>query len=120
MTAGTSETGTGDSRREGASGETDADPVDRLPTVPPERDYDVPDGAAAATCPDCGRPFPDEALLALHRGHDHDAALDDGGREAVERARAAEAADLRLFRIKALGALVLLYFGLLMVYAVVT
>ncbi len=77
----------------------------------------VPDDDAPAVCPECGRPLPDERLLALHRGLDHHDALDEDGRERFEDAYRDEGDDLRLFRLKALAALVLLYFGFLFAYA---
>jgi hypothetical protein len=73
----------------------------------------------AVVCEYCGTPFADEDLLALHRGHDHRDALTDDERAAFESAYEGEQDEIRRFRLKALGALVLLYFGFLMVYAVV-
>lgn len=70
-------------------------------------------------CEYCGAPFAREAWLALHRGLEHPEALDAADVEAFREAHAAEEAALRRFRLKALGTLVALYFGLLMVYAVV-
>ena len=52
-------------------------------------------------------------------GHEHRDELDDDRLAAFEEAYEAEQDEIRLFRLKALGALVLLYFGFLMVYAVV-
>jgi len=46
--------------------------------------------------------------------------LDDAEREAFDEAYLAENADLRSFRLRALAVLVLLYFGFLILYAVVT
>jgi hypothetical protein len=77
------------------------------------------ESADAAVCEYCDARFADEELLALHRGHDHPDTLSEAEREAFEAAYEAEQADIRRFRLKALGALVLLYFGFLMVYAVV-
>ena len=70
-------------------------------------------------CEHCGRPFSRKRWLALHRGHEHPGELDDAEVTAFREAHADEEADLRRFRLKALGTLVILYFGLLMVYAVV-
>jgi len=69
-------------------------------------------------CPYCDRRFAREDWLALHEGLDHDEALSADERAACEAAREAERKRLRLFRYKALGALVLLYFGFIMLYAV--
>ncbi|WP_436930374.1 C2H2-type zinc finger protein [Halosimplex halobium] len=88
----------------------------------PEADdiaYEVPPDETAAECEYCGRPFESEGLLALHRGRAHEAAITDDERAAYEEAYEAESGQLGRFRLKALAILVLLYFGLLMVYAVV-
>ena len=82
-------------------------------------EFAVPPDATPATCAYCGDPFRTETQLALHRGLAHASALSAEEREAFEAARAAEADELGKFRVKALGVLVLLYFGLLMTYAVV-
>lgn len=79
--------------------------------------YDVPSGEPAYECPYCGRPFPEERLLALHRGLDHLDRLDDEERDAFESAYAAETEPLKRYRIAAVGVLVVLYFGLLMAFA---
>jgi len=80
-------------------------------------DYD--DDPDATVCSYCGRPFPDEELLALHHGTRHDEQLTEAEREAYETAYEDEQTAIRLFRLKALGGLVLVYFGFLMVYAAV-
>jgi hypothetical protein len=81
--------------------------------------YDVPPGASPVECAYCGRPFESEGLLALHRGRAHGSAITDDERTAYEEVHDAESGQLQRFRLKALAILVLLYFGLLMVYAVV-
>jgi len=74
----------------------------------------------AVDCPHCGDAFPSERLRDLHRGLEHYDRLDEGEREAYEAAYLAENDDLRSFRLRAIAVLVLLYFGFLMLYAVVT
>ena len=69
-------------------------------------------------CRYCGRRFAKRDLLALHRGFDHPADLGESEREAFETAYDAEEAELRLFRLKALLALMALYFLLLFAYSV--
>jgi hypothetical protein len=97
---------------------TDAESV---PTDPPaEMAYDPPDGAEIHRCPECDRPFPEPDLVALHRGLEHDGALEAADREAVANARESEHRRLRLFRLRTLVVLVVLYFGLLILYALVT
>jgi hypothetical protein len=82
----------------------------------------VPQGEDPLVCERCGRPFPrDQAdLLALHRGLAHWTVLTPAERDAYDDALAAEEADLRRFRLLALGALVLLYFGFLFAFALFT
>lgn len=74
----------------------------------------------AAVCGYCGRPFVRETQLSLHRGLDHPDALTDDERAAFEAAHAAESEAIRLFRLKAILALVVVYFGFLIVFALVT
>ena len=95
------------------------EPTEAIGTV---TDEDEPgDGAATdATCDHCGDRFPSERLRDLHRGLKHYPDLDDDERDAYETAYEAETEDLRSFRLRALAVLVLLYFGFLMTYAVVT
>jgi hypothetical protein len=81
-------------------------------------DFDVPDGASPVVCDRCGRPFPAERSLALHRAYDHPDGLTDAEREAAEAAYAVESDDLRRFRLLALAVVVALYFGFLFAYAV--
>ncbi|MFC6757610.1 MULTISPECIES: DUF7410 domain-containing protein [Haloarcula] len=82
-------------------------------------DYDVPENAEAHECRYCGRPFAREEWLALHRGLDHPAQLDDDEIAAFRAAHEAEESALGNFRLRALGALVVIYFCLLMIYALV-
>ncbi|MDT3436562.1 C2H2-type zinc finger protein [Haloarcula sp. 1CSR25-25] len=88
-------------------------------TAAADETYDVPADATAYTCSYCGRPFAREPWLALHCGLAHPNELDDGEVEAFRAAHEEEAESLSTFRLQALGALVLIYFGLLMVYALV-
>ncbi|MFW6018720.1 MAG: DUF7410 domain-containing protein [Halapricum sp.] len=79
--------------------------------------YDIPPDAPIHECSYCGRPFSEERLLALHRGLDHFERVDEEERAAFESAYEAEAEPLRRYRIAAVGVLVVLYFGLLMAFA---
>jgi len=92
-----------------------------MSTQPPD-DVDVdiefaPDAEGPFDCRYCGQRFTREEWLALHRGLDHEG-LTDTERAAFLAAREAEDEQLRLFRLKALLALVALYFGFVMAYAV--
>ena len=82
-------------------------------------EYQVPDDAPRHDCRYCGRPFAREEWLALHRGLEHPAALDDDEVAAFREAHADEAESLGTFRLQALAALVFVYFCLLMIYALV-
>ncbi|MFB6083889.1 MAG: C2H2-type zinc finger protein [Halorientalis sp.] len=102
---------------------TDTDsPTDRADTAGTDAEipdaYDLPPDADPEVCGYCGAPFADDELLALHRGLDHADAIDAAERDAFEEVYEAEEERLRLFRLQALGALVLLYFGLLIAYSV--
>lgn len=68
-------------------------------------------------CPYCDRRFAREAYRDLHLGQEHGDRLDAAERAAYEAAHDAEAEEIRLFRLKALAVLVLVYFGFLVVYA---
>jgi hypothetical protein len=72
----------------------------------------------AGKCDYCGHPFPTTDRLVLHKGLEHPQQLDDSEVEAFHEARSNETDELRTLRLKALGALVLLYFGLLFMYAI--
>lgn len=80
----------------------------------------VPAGAAPPSCPHCDRPFPESRLLTLHLGLEHWNRLDEDQRAAFESAYREERVEIRRFRLLALAAVILLYFCLLFVYAVVT
>jgi len=100
--------------------DTAPQPADTATTRTAEdTDYDVPADATASRCSYCGRPFAREDWLALHRGLAHPNELDGAEVEAFRAAHEDEAESLATFRLQALGALVLIYFGLLMIYALV-
>jgi hypothetical protein len=81
---------------------------------------EVPPDATPHVCDRCGRPFTHERYLALHQGLDHADDLSATERDDVAAASEAETSELYRFRLLALAALVALYFGFLMLYAVVT
>ena len=82
-----------------------------------EYDTDVPTGETPITCPYCQRPFGSRRLLALHKGLDHWERIDDGEREAFSEAYRDESANLRTFRLKMVGILIVVYFAFLFVYS---
>jgi hypothetical protein len=75
-------------------------------------------GTAPFACPYCGREFARPDYRDLHLGLEHADALSPAERSAYESARDAEEEALTLFRYKALGLLIVIYFGFLMLYAV--
>nr|WP_049988748.1 hypothetical protein [Natrinema salifodinae] len=83
-------------------------------------EIDVDGGEPPARCPYCGRPFRRQRYETLHRGLDHPARLADRERAAFERLAHEEYGDVRRFRLYALGLVILVYFGMLFVYAFVT
>lgn len=80
----------------------------------------VPPDESPAECPYCQRPLESEELLILHEGLDHWEQLSDDERETFRETYSHETDDLRTFRLKMLGLLVLLYFAFLFVYSAVT
>ena len=78
----------------------------------------LPADAEPWRCPYCGFQLPEEQQYRLHLGLEHYSRLDDADRERFTSAYSEEEAALDRFRIIALGGLVLLYFGFLLVYAV--
>jgi hypothetical protein len=86
----------------------------------PTYDTEIPPGESPADCPYCGRPLESEELLVLHEGLDHWERLDDDQRERFRETYKRENDDLRSFRLKSLGLLVLIYFAFLFVYSYYT
>ncbi|MFC6975968.1 C2H2-type zinc finger protein [Halomicroarcula sp. GCM10025709] len=81
--------------------------------------YDVPDDETPVTCAYCGQPYAREEWLAIHHGWAHPGDLSDEEADAFRAAHDAEETEIREFRLRALGALVAIYFVLLMIYALV-
>lgn len=90
--------------------DTDTTESDHPPTSIPAED-------ATEECPYCELDLPDETQYRLHLGVEHYDQLSDTERDGFHEAYRAEADALNRFRIIALGGLVLLYFGFLLVYA---
>ena len=86
----------------------------------PDPETAVRGGEPAARCPYCHQPFHDERFETLHRGLEHPSRLSTRERAAFERAYLDEGADIRRFRLQALGTLLLVYFCMLFLYAIVT
>ena len=84
------------------------------PTEPSRKSVDTP----PFECSYCGRPFTTGERLALHRGIEHAERLSDAEWEAYETATAAEAVDLRRYKLRSLIALAAVYFALLFAYAI--
>ena len=77
----------------------------------------VPDGENPRQCPHCGFELPADDQFRLHLGLNHYDKLDDADQQAFRDAYQQEEAALTRFRIIALGGLVVLYFGFLLIYA---
>ena len=78
----------------------------------------VPSNESPAECPYCERPFPNDEILLLHKGQRHPGELSAAERSDLQDAYERESEQVRMVRLKALAALVLVYFGLIMTYAV--
>lgn len=68
-------------------------------------------------CSRCSRPFAHEEWLELHRGVAHDDLTTDEHAAFID-AYETEEDELRLFRLKALIALIAIYFGFIMSYSI--
>ena len=69
-------------------------------------------------CDICGRRFYAADHDILHRGVRHPETMTKDEQDAYREAYRAEAAAIRSFRIRALGVLVVLYFGFLFLYVI--
>lgn len=99
---------------------TQEPPSDRQTPPRPDRQTPPRDAPAdPAVCGYCGARFVDDQLRSLHWGLEHDDQLTEAERAAYREARTAEHDDVNLFRLKALGGLLALYFGFIFVYAFV-
>lgn len=79
-------------------------------------DPDESDGSPFV-CARCDRPFAYEEWLTLHRGLAHDDLTSDEHESFVNEYETEED-ELRLFRLKALIALIAIYFGFIMTYSI--
>lgn len=82
-------------------------------------EYTVGEDQSPHMCEYCDRLFSHEEWLDLHRGLEHPNELSDEHISAFQAAHDAEEAALGSFRLRALGVLILLYFCLLVIYALV-
>ncbi len=82
-----------------------------------ESAFDVPADSEPIVCPYCSMPLSTQRQRSLHIGLDHYHESTDREQEAFREAYAKEEQELSRFRIVALGGLVALYFGFLLVYA---
>ena len=80
----------------------------------------VPDDASAYRCPYCERAFRSERFRTLHKGLEHPDRIDDDERAAFRETYRDETDEIKRFRLKVLGGLVVLYFLTLFAYMVVT
>lgn len=111
-----------DTSDDGRTGDTSAggtDTSDGVPAMGVEpSEVSVPADAETHTCEHCGRVFARARHRDLHRGQAHRDRVDDAEAAAYRSAAESEWDELRRYRYLALGTLVLLYFGFLVVYAV--
>ncbi len=96
---------------DGPASATDGSPSTNVDASADETTYD---------CNYCDRPFAREQYRTLHVGLDHHDECTDAEIEAFQDAYSEEGEEIRLFRLKAIGGLVLLYFGFLFTYSIVT
>lgn len=102
---------------DGKAGDS-SDNGDAPATTEPQPATHVPDGETPQVCPYCGFELPTNDQYRLHLGLNHYEQLADADQQAFRDAYQQEAESLTRFRIVALGGLVVLYFGFLLIYAV--
>jgi hypothetical protein len=95
----------------------DDDESHTQPTTKPQPETRVPDDETPQVCPYCGFKLPTDDQYRLHLGLNHYAQLDQADQQAFRESYRQEADALTRFRIIALGGLVMLYFGFLLIYA---
>lgn len=100
---------------EPGGGDTDSQAEPATATQLPTR---VPDEDEPQVCPYCGFALPAVDQYRLHLGLAHYGQLDEADQQAFRDAYQQEEESLTRFRIIALGGLVGLYFGFLLIYAV--
>ncbi|MDS0477832.1 hypothetical protein [Natrinema sp. 1APR25-10V2] len=109
----------GDSHGRGRAPSADEHSVANASRAGAESAFDVSADDSPNRCPYCDRPFRRARSETLHRGLEHSERLSDRERAAFDRAVREEDGEIRRFRLYALGVLVLLYFGLLILAAFV-
>lgn len=87
---------------------------DERPALP---ETTVPADETPVVCAYCGFELTDEKQYRLHLGLEHYGSVTDEEREQFRQTYYEENESLNRFRILALGALVALYFGFLVIYA---
>ena len=80
----------------------------------------VPNDVQPETCPYCGRPLHDTEAVTLHKGLEHWDELSNDEQDEFRTMYVEEQSDLRRFQLQAMLALVLIYFGFLFMYSIVT
>jgi hypothetical protein len=86
--------------------------------VDPDAERRVPADATPTRCPYCAEPFAREEYVTLHVGLQHGDRASDEEVAAFQSAYAGEREALRRFQLRALVALVVLYFGFLFAFSV--
>ncbi|WP_331236557.1 DUF7410 domain-containing protein [Natronorarus salvus] len=89
------------------------------PAFDADRDTSIPAGETPIRCPHCAQPFSSDRYRTLHLGLAHYDRLAAEDRDAFVEAYRGETDEIRTFRLKVLGLLVLLYFLYLFVWLLV-
>lgn len=80
--------------------------------------FERPADGEGHACPHCGRPFARAEYVTLHRGLDHPETLSEEDRSRFANVYRSETDEIKLFRLKALAALIGMYFTFLYLYLV--
>jgi hypothetical protein len=96
-------------------------PTDGPPQVgagDPDADRRIPTDATPVRCPYCAAPFARDEYVELHVGLEHGDRASEAEVAAFQAAYEGEREALRRFQLRALVALVVLYFGFLFAFSV--
>ena len=102
-----------------ANATTDTTGASHRPESTPGCEYDVPAGAPAHECPYCDAVLPEEDLLALHVGVDHEDEATEAELEAFEETYERESNQVFIYHLKVISLVVAIYFVFLFTYSAV-
>lgn len=98
---------------------TDANSTSPGSQSTPKRVYDVPSDAPRHECPYCEAVLPEQELLDLHLGVEHENEASDAELEAFEETFEQESNQVFIYHLKVISLVVTIYFIFLFTYSAV-